>query len=93
MWTRPSRFTDSQDQGAGANDQRPCQDYLPGMQKVGAGMKATAIEQARAAGLDPDSRPHAPEARTAEYLLAKMEAGFEREHRRLMALKPRRARA
>ena len=49
-----------------------------------------ATEQARAAGLDPDTRPNAPEARTAEYLLAKMEADFEREHGRLMALKPRR---
>ena len=34
-------------------------------------MTATAIERARAAGLDPDTRPHAPEARTAEHLLAK----------------------
>ena len=56
-------------------------------------MTATAVEQARAAGLDPDTRPHAPEARTAKHLLAKMEADFEREHRRLMALKPRRTRA
>ena len=47
-------------------------------------MNANAIERARAAGLDPDTRPHAPEARTAENLLAKMDADFEREHRRLM---------
>ena len=53
-------------------------------------MKSTAIERARAAGLDPDTRPGAPDARTAECLLAKAEVEFEREHRRLMALPPRR---
>ena len=30
--------------------------------RAGASMKATAVEQARAAGLDPDTRPNAPEA-------------------------------
>ena len=43
-----------------------------------------AIEEARARGLDPDTRPNAPKGRTAEHLIARADAEFEREHRRRM---------
>ena len=46
---------------------------------------AEAIQEATAHGLDPDTRPNARNAATAEYLLAKEAAAFERAHRQLMA--------